>query len=136
MQNPFKRLYEPLILRVDFTEPYWVLSSSAARGWLLAAVAADLVAQYTAGTPGPLTVLASFLTLLIFWTVPARLSGAVGGLYVAQALGSLVVVTSVAAVTERSFDVEAAALIWWGWCTFALIRLMLAYIRTPKSKLD
>ncbi|KVP39509.1 hypothetical protein [Burkholderia ubonensis] len=131
MWNPFKRVVAPLVLKVDFTDPYWNISTVQARCWLGAAVAADLLVQWVAGLPNVLTVLASFLTLVIFWALPARLSGAVGGLYIGQALASLPVVTAAAMVSRNV--AEIAGIGWSGWCMFALVRLILGYIRTPKA---
>ena len=130
-----KRLLAPLVLKVDFTESFWDISVGQARGWLLGAVATDLLVQYFAGMPSILTILASCLTLGIFWSFPARLSGAVGGLYISQALGSLVVVTALA-MTGYPLAADLGALLWGAWCMFALVRLILGYIRTPKSQLE
>lgn len=130
-----KRLLEPLFIKVDFTESFWDISPRQARVWLLAAVVTDLLVQSFAGLPSLFTILASCLTLGIFWSVPARLSGAVGGLYISQALGSLVVVTAVA-MTGHQVAVDISALLWWAWCMFALVQLILGYIRTPKSQLE
>lgn len=132
MQSPFKRLVEPLALRVSFTDPYWDISRSHARWWLGGAVAADLLVQLLVGMPSLLTVLGSFLTPIIFWALPARLSGAVGGLYTSQALGSLLVVTSVSLLGSKGL-VDVASVLWSGWGMFALVRLILSYIRTPKA---
>lgn len=133
MQSPIKRLLEPLFIKVDFTERYWDISPAQARAWLIGAIVADLSVQALVGLPNLLTVLASMLTAVIFWTVPARLSGAVGGLYISQALGSLVVV-SIVAMSEVKLVVELAAILWWAWCMFAFVKLILGYIRTPKSQ--
>ncbi len=135
LKNLFKRLTEPLLLRVDFTHPCWAASAWQARAWLAGAVAADLSAQTLVGNPTWMTVLASLVTPLVFWTAPARLSGAVGGLYIVQALGSVGVVTAVA-LGGTFATAEVAALAWWGWCMFALVKLILAYIRTPKALLS
>lgn len=132
MRTPFKRLLEPHAIKVDFTDQYWNISAAQARWWLSAAVAADLLVQALAGKPSLFTVLASLLTLAIFWAIPARLSGAVGGLYVTQALVSLLIVTVTATLGSKML-VDIAALMWSGWSMFALVRLILAYIRTPKA---
>ncbi|KVP75545.1 hypothetical protein WJ96_07515 [Burkholderia ubonensis] len=131
MWNPFKRIAAPLVLKVDFTDPYWNISAGQARCWLGGAVAADLLVQWVAGLPNVLTVLASLLTLAIFWAIPARLSGAVGGLYIGQALVSLPVVTAAAMMSGNV--AEIAGIAWSGLCLFALVRLILGYIRTPKA---
>jgi len=132
MQTPFKRLIEPLFLKVNFTDPYWSVTSTQARCWLGGAVAADLLAQYLVGMPNPMTILASLLTLIIFWAIPPRLSGAVGGLYTSQALVSMLVVTA-ASMAGNMAVVDVAAMLWSAWCMFALVRLILGYIRTPKA---
>lgn len=127
-----KRLIEPLFIKVDFTDSFWDISTNQARVWLVAAVVTDLLVQSLAGSPNLLTIIASFLTLAIFWAIPARLSGAVGGLYIGQALGSLVVVTATA-MTGYPMAVDVVALLWWAWCMFALVQLILGYIRTPNK---
>ncbi|KWA83821.1 hypothetical protein WL29_20875 [Burkholderia ubonensis] len=131
MRNPFKNVVAPLILKVDFTDPYWNVSAVQARCWLGGAVAADLLVQWIAGLPNLYTVLASLLTIAIFWALPRRLAGAVGGLYVAQALVSLPVVTAAGMVSRNAAEIAGVA--WSAWCMFALVRLILGYIRTPKA---
>lgn len=131
MQNPFKRVVAPLFLKVDFTEPYWNVSTVQARCWLGGAVAADLLVQWIAGLPNVYTVLASLLTVAIFWALPRRLAGAVGGLYIAQAVVSLPVVTTASLVSREAAEIAGVA--WSAWCMFALVRLILGYIRTPKA---
>ncbi len=133
MPSPLKRLIEPLFIKVDFTDRYWDISPAQARAWLIGAIVSDLSVQALVGLPNLLTVLASLLTAVIFWQVPARLSGAVGGLYIAQAVGSLVVV-SLVAMSESKLAVGLAARLWAAWCMFALVKLILGYIRTPKSQ--
>lgn len=127
-----KRFLDPLTLRVDFTDPYWKATPGQARGWLVGAVAADMLVQYLIGQPSLFTILASTLTILVFWALPARLSGAVGGLYIAQAACSWLIVTVVSMYGSRGV-VDTATLVWSGWCLFALLRLLLCYMRTPKA---
>ena len=127
------RLLDPLLLRVDFTHTSWAQSPWTARAWLAGAVVADLAVQFVAGQPTWWTVLLSLLTLACFWYAPPRLTGAIGALYIMQALGSLVVVLILAAFTEDNAVLNVGALIWWAWCVFALVKLILAYIRTPKA---
>lgn len=132
MQSPFKRLTQPLLLKVEFRDAYWNISRTHARCWIAGAMAADLLAQWLVGKPNPLTILASLLTIAIFWAVPARLAGAVGGLYIMQALVSIAVVT-LAATSASSIVVAGAAYLWSGWCLLALVLVVLRYIRTPKA---
>lgn len=134
MQNLFKRIFEPLTLRTDFRDMYWGISPSQARLWLAGAVTTDLAVQFVAGAPTMMTIVSSLLTLLLFWFVPSRLAGAIGGLYIGQAIGSLVVVTA-ASLTGVRMLAEVAGFVWWGWCMFALVKLVLAYIRTPKAEM-
>lgn len=134
MQTPFKRVIAPLSLSVDFRDAYWSISRSASRWWLAGAVAADLAVQCLAGTPSLMTILSSLLTLVIFWTVPARLAGAVGGLYIGQAVISVAVVTA-AAMTGSRLVTSVASFTWWAWCMFALVKLVMNYIRTPKVQM-
>lgn len=132
MSIPFKRFWQPLVLKVDFTDPYWTVTRGQARGWIGGAIAADLLAQWLVGRPTWMTILASLLTLAMFWSAPARLAGAVGGLYITQALVSILVVTA-AATSGLSVVVACAAYLWSGWCLLALIHLALRYLRTPKG---
>ena len=134
MLSLIKRFVDPLTLRVDFTDPLWKVSPSQARSWLLGAVAADLLVQFVVGQPSLFTVLASSLTILVFWAMPARLSGAVGCLYIAQALCSWGIVSAVSMLGNRGV-VETATLMWSGWCLFALLKLLLSYLRTPKASM-
>jgi hypothetical protein len=134
MQNLFKRFIEPLTLRVDFKDPFWAVSPTQARLWLAGAVATDLAVQFVAGAPTLMTIASSVLTLLLFWFVPARLAGAIGGLYIGQAIGSLVVVTA-ASLSGVRMLVEVAGFAWWGWCLFAMAKMVLGYIRTPKAEM-
>lgn len=127
------RLLDPLLLRVDFTHTSWAQSPLTARAWLAGAVVADLSVQFVAGQPSWWTVLFSLLTLACFWLVPARLTGAVGALYIMQALGSLAVVILLASFTDNLTLINVGALLWWAWCVFALVKLILAYLRTPKA---
>lgn len=132
MQQPFKRLFEPLTLRVCFKDPYWNISPTSARCWIVGAIGADLLAQALVGAPTLFSVLASLLTILVFWAVPRRLAGAAGGLYIAQALVSILVV-SLAATSGSKLLVAGAAYAWSTWCLVALVVLVLRYIRTPKA---
>lgn len=130
-----RRLLDPLLLRVDFTQTSWALTPWAARAWLAGAVVADLAVQFVAGEPTWWTVLFSLLTLVCFWYVPPRLTGAVGALYIMQALGSLAVVLLLAAFTDELAIINVGVLLWWAWCVFALVKLILAYLRTPKAQM-
>jgi len=134
MQNLLKRFIEPLTLRVDFRNPFWYVTPLQARLWVAGAVAADLAVQFVAGAPTLMTVVSSFLTLLLFWFVPARLAGAIGGLYIGQAIGSLVVVTAASLSGVRLLP-EVVGFAWWGWCMFSLAKMVLVYIRTPKAEM-
>lgn len=95
-------------------------------------MAADLLAQWLVGMPTPMSLLASLLTIAIFWAVPPRLAGAVAGLYITQALVSIAVVTA-AATSGSALVVSVAAYLWSGWCLLALVQVVLRYIRTPKA---
>lgn len=132
MQLPFKRLLEPLTLKVCFKDQYWNISRTAARSWIAGAIGADLLAQALVGTPTLFSILGSLLTLIMFWAVPPRLAGAAGGLYLSQALASILVV-SVAATSGSKLVVACAAYAWSTWCLVALVVLVLRYIRTPKA---
>ena len=132
MQSPLKRLIQPLTLKVCFKDGYWDISRTAARLWIGGALAADLLAQWLVGAPTVTSILASSLTLALFWAVPARLAGAAGGLYISQALVSILVVTA-AATSGRRVVVGAAAYLWSAWCIAALVVMVLRYIRTPKA---
>lgn len=132
MQSPFKRLTQPLLLKVDFRDSYWNISRAHARCWVGAAMAADLLAQGLVGRPNLLTILASMLTIAVLWAVPARLAGAVAGLYVTQALVSIVAVAA-AATSGSALVVSGAAYLWSGWCLLALVQVVLLYLRTPKA---
>ena len=132
MHLPFKRLFQPLLLRVCFKHPYWDIGRAQARCWIVGALVTDLLAQWLVGVPSVTSILASLLTVALFWAAPARLAGAVGGLYVTQALVSVLVVT-VAATSGSRLVVGAAAYLWSAWCMAALIVLVLRYIRTPKA---
>jgi hypothetical protein len=132
MQQPFKRLIEPLTLKVCFKDQYWNISRTAARCWIAGAIGADLLAQALVGAPTLFSILGSLLTLLMFWAVPPRLAGAAGGLYLGQALTSILVV-SVAAASGSKLVVAGAAYAWSTWCLVALVVLVLRYIRTPKA---
>jgi hypothetical protein len=133
MPTLFKRLIEPLGLNVDFTDPYWNISRAAACGWLGAAMAADLLAQWLVGRPTWWTLGASAMTIALFWALPPRLAGAVGGLYIGQALVSILVAYA-AATAGSAVLVATAAYLWSAWCLFALVRLGLNYLRTPKAR--
>lgn len=132
MSSPFKRLVQPLLLKVEFRDSYWDISRAQARCWIGGAMAADFLAQWSVGKPSVLTILASLLTIAVFWAAPARLAGAVGGLYITQALVSIAVVTA-AATSGSSLVVAGAAYLWSGWCLLALVQVVLRYIRTPKA---
>jgi hypothetical protein len=132
MFSILKRLVQPLTLKVCFKEAYWDITRTQARCWIGGALAADFLAQWLVGKPSAITILGSLLTLAMFWAVPARLAGAVGGLYITQALVSIGVV-SVAAHSGSQFVVGAAAYLWSAWCMAALVVLVLRYIRTPKA---
>lgn len=131
MWNTLNRIIAPVLLNVDFRDRYWDVTPCRARCLLVLAVVADLFVQWLVGSPDIYTVLASVLTPAIFWAVPVRLAGAVGWLYIAQALLSLVVVTAAAMVSRNA--AEVAGIVWSAWCMFALVRLILSYLRTPKA---
>lgn len=134
MQNPIKRLYQPLMLRVDFLDPYWSISKAGSTSWLAAAVVSDQVAQYLVGKPDVLSFIASLCTLFLIFVLPPRLAGAVGGLLVSQALISILVVLA-ASVTGIPAVATIAPLAWSAWCLVALIKLVTGYIQTPKRLL-
>lgn len=131
MQLPLKRLFQPLTLKVCFKDGYWDIGRVQARCWVGGALAADLLAQGLVGKPSMATILASILTMALFWAVPPRLAGAAAGLYITQALVSIAVVM-LAAASGSSRVVGAAAYLWSAWCLAALVILVLRYIRTPK----
>ena len=132
MQLPLKRLVQPLTLKVCFKDQYWNISRAHARSWVVGAFGADMLAQWLVGAPTIYSILASLLTIVLFWAAPVRLAGAAGGLYVAQALASILVV-SVTAASGSKLLVSTAAYAWSTWCMVALVVLVLRYIRTPKA---
>lgn len=128
-------VFDPLLLRVDFTRTCWARTPWGARAWLAGAVGSDLIVQLLVGKPNALTALISLLTFVCFWYAPPRLTGAIGSLYIMQALGSLAVVLLLASFTEDLAIINVGALLWWAWCVVALVRLLLTYLRTPKALL-
>lgn len=127
-----KRLIQPVLLQVDFKDSFWNISAQSARFWILAAMVSDLLAQWLVGIPTVWSILASTMTLAVLWYVPARLAGAIGGLYVTQALTSILIV-SLVALCGVKWVVAMAAYVWSAWCLFALIQVVLLYLRTPKA---
>lgn len=132
IHNPLKRLCQPLLLQVNFKDPYWAIPAGAARGWLLLAVCADLLAQWLVGKPSMLTVALSCSTMVLGWTLPSRLVGAIAGLYVTQAAVSVAIVKLVS-LSGSPLLTSACTVIWSVWCFLMLAQLVLLYIRTPKA---
>lgn len=130
-----RRFFDPLLLRADFTQTCWARTHWEAGAWLAGAVGSDLMVQLLVGQPNVWTVLISLLTLVCFWYAPPRLIGAIGALYITQAVGSLIVVSLVSTITDAQAIITASALLWGVWCLFALVKLILVYTRTPKASL-
>jgi len=125
-------VFAPLLLRVEFRDAHWSISRAGAWGWVVAAVASDLLVQQVFGAPTWLTRLASLVTLLIGF-LPPRLVHALAGLYVAQAaVSALLTWLMTAAGTPAGVTLFAGGMLAL-WCWAAMVLLVLRYIRTPKA---
>lgn len=130
MKKYLHLLLQPLTLRVNFRDMIWDANPQVIMFALLAAVGTDLLANYVLGMLSLWKIVFSLATLL-YYSLPRRLAYAIACLYISQAVISFVVVvclaslhlTLVATILSYGFSV---------WCTFALVKLVLLYIRTPK----
>lgn len=134
MKSPIKRLIEPLILRVNFEEAYWEANKLEAGAWILIAIASDLIVQWLFGRQMLVSVVTAAVTAAVLWFRPPRLAAAIAGMYTTQALISVLVVKA-AEFVGGWYAAELAGMLWMAWCMFAILRLILVYIRTPKHKM-
>ncbi|MBU9200439.1 hypothetical protein KTD31_03600 [Burkholderia multivorans] len=134
MKNPLKRLTHPLILRVNFEEAYWEANKLEAGTWILIAIASDLLVQWLFGRQLLVSMVTAVVTAIILWFRPPRLAAAIAGMYTTQALISVLVVKA-AGFVGGWYVAELAGTVWMGWCMFAILKLILTYIRTPKHKM-
>lgn len=131
--GPLKRLVAPVVVSTDFTDPYWNVSARVLLGWIGLVMAADLAAQWAGGVLGWWSWAMAVLTALMLASLPTRLSGALAGLSVTQALVSygLLRLALACGLGERATEMLLWA--WQGWCFVAFALLVLRYIRTPRA---
>lgn len=127
-------LFQPLMLTVDFRSNRWDVSRPLVVGWIVLAVLADFGAQWAVGPVDYLRVAGSFLTFLLLM-LPLRLAVAAAGLYVSQALISLLLWSAVQNATAGlGWLGYVVTYGWQGWSLLALGFLFLTYVRTPRNE--
>lgn len=132
----FKRFIDPITFRVNFRDSYWHISRLGACMWLSAAIVAGVLAQALVGYLNPLTVLLTLvMPVILMIQAPPRLGGAIAGMLIVQAFGSVGVIYGLAYLGQPYIVREAGGMIWSLLCGAAYLAMLLRYVRTPRKEM-